>query len=90
MINSSPTPTAAAIYVSTTGFFDSQEFQNRRLGNEAFVDVLYETFLGRAADAGGRADWVSQLNAGADRHNVMAGFYNSAEFNNIMADYGIR
>ena len=48
-----------------------------------------ETFLGRAADAAGRADWVSQLNAGADRHNVMAGFYNSAEFNAIMAGYGI-
>jgi hypothetical protein len=90
VINSSPTPKATAVYVSTTGFFDSQEFQNRRLGNGAFVDVLYETFLGRAADAGGRADWVSQLNAGADRHNVMAGFYNSAEFNNIMAGYGIR
>jgi hypothetical protein len=89
-ILSSPNPKATAIYVSTTGFFDSQEFQNRRLGNGAFVDVLYQTFLGRAADAAGRADWVSRLNAGADRHSVMAGFYNSAEFNNIMAGYGIR
>ena len=45
--------------------------------------------LSLRADAGGRANWVSQLNAGADRHNVMAGFYNSAEFNAIMASYGI-
>ena len=88
-INASPTPKATAVYVSTTGFFDSQEFQNRRLGNGTFVDVLYQTFLGRAADPAGRADWVRQLNAGADRHAIMAGFYNSAEFNAIMAQYGI-
>ena len=89
MINASPNPRATAIYVSTTGFFDSQEFQLRGLSNGAFVDVLYQTFLGRAADPAGRADWVRQLNAGADRHAIMAGFYNSAEFNAIMASYGL-
>jgi hypothetical protein len=88
-IMSSPNPRVEAIYVSTTGFFDSQEFQKRRLGNGAFVDVLYQTFLGRAADPAGRADWVRQLNAGADRHAIMAGFYNSAEFKRIMASYGL-
>ncbi len=88
-IITSPSPRAEAIYVSTTGFFDSQEFINRRLSNNDFVDVLYRTFLGRAPDPAGKASWVAQLNAGADRHAIMAGFYNSAEFNRIMASYGL-
>lgn len=84
-----PNMKAKAIEVSTTGFFDSNEFLSKNLSNEAFVDVLYQTFLGRAADDDGKSNWVGQLNAGADRHAIMAGFYYSPEFNEIMRSYGI-
>ena len=62
---------------------------DKRTRNECEKTLYNLTFLGRAADPAGRADWVRQLDAGADRHAVMAGFYNSAEFNAIMASYGL-
>ncbi len=58
---------------------------NRVPFNDYYVETLYDALMNRV----GKADWVSQLNAGADRHAIMAGFYNSAEFDKIMADYGI-
>jgi hypothetical protein len=88
-INTSRSPKAAAIQAAA-GFFHSAEFKNRRLSNAAFVDTLYQTFLGRNPDQTGRANWVRRLNGGMSRDAAMAGFYNSAEFNSIMAGYGIR
>ena len=88
-INSSPTKKATAIQVSKS-FLTSAEFQRRKLSNSAFVDVLYQTFLGRAPDAAGKKHWLNKLNSGVSRNTVMAGFYNSKEFTNIMASYGIR
>ena len=88
-INSSSAKKATAIQVSKN-FLTSAEFQRRRLSNSAFVDVLYQTFLDRAADAAGKQHWVAKLNSGVSRNTVMAGFYNSKEFAAIMAKYGIR
>ena len=76
--------------VSTNGFFHSQEFNNKNLNNEEYVKVLYRTFLGRESDAPGLADWVGQLDRGEnDRDGVMRGFAYSAEFGEIMAQYGL-
>ena len=88
-INSSPTKKATAIQVSKS-FLTSAEFQRRKLSNSAFVDVLYQTFLGRAPDAAGKQHWLNKLNSGISRNTVMAGFYNSKEFAAIMASYGIK
>ncbi|MEC3860470.1 DUF4214 domain-containing protein [Mesobacterium sp. TK19101] len=64
------------------GFVVSQEFSQRygALQDGAFIDLLYQNVLGRAADAGGRADWVARLDAGQTRADVLLGFSNSAEF----------
>ena len=70
-------------------FFHSQEFYNKNTSNEEFVEILYETFLGRASDSVGKADWVSQLNGGKSRDEVMKGFAYSQEFHNIMAQFGL-
>ena len=70
-------------------FFHSQEFLNKNTSNEEYVEILYETFLGRASDSAGKADWVSQLNGGKSRDEVMKGFAYSQEFKNIMAQYGL-
>lgn len=76
--------------VATTGFFNSQEFLNKNLSNEEYVKVLYRTFLDREYDAAGLADWVGKLNSGAmTRDQVLRGFSYSAEFSNMMKEYGL-
>ena len=70
-------------------FFHSTEFLNKNTTNEEYVEILYETFLGRASEPAGKADWVGQLNNGADRDDVMKGFAYSQEFRDIMAKYGL-
>lgn len=70
-------------------FIYSQEFENKHLSNEEYVKVLYRTFLGREADSAGQANWISQLNAGTSRSDVLHGFSRSVEFRNIMSQYGL-
>ena len=62
----------------------------RNLSDEAFIEVCYQTFLGRVSDPGGLAFWLGQMAAGMSRDTVLQGFSTSAEFNGIMAGYGIR
>ncbi len=71
------------------GFVNSQEFKNRNLGNTEFVNIMYQAFFGRPADATGFSGWVAELNAGRSRQYVLAGFVNSTEFKNLCASYGI-
>ena len=71
------------------GFVFSQEFLSRNQTNETFVDTLYSAFFNRAADAGGKAGWLAQLNGGALREDVLNGFLFAPEFNNLCASYGI-
>ena len=66
----------------------SPEFEGKGLNNEAFVKVLYRTFLGRECDAAGLKAWVTTLQSGSTRDEVAAGFAYSTEFSNIMAQYG--
>ncbi|MDR2590071.1 MAG: DUF4214 domain-containing protein [Oscillospiraceae bacterium] len=71
------------------GFFFSNEFKQRNLTNEAFVDTLYSVMLNRKPDENGRAHWLSLLNSWTPREVVFAGFANSAEFNRISSEYNI-
>jgi len=70
-------------------FFISEEFANRRLNDADYVETLYQTFMNRASDAGGKADWVRRLGSGASREQVLEGFSRSEEFGKIMRDYGV-
>jgi hypothetical protein len=70
-------------------FFASEEFSNRNLSNDDYVETLYQTFMDRASDAAGKADWVGRLNNGADRNEVLEGFSRSEEFAAIMNSYGL-
>jgi M6 family metalloprotease-like protein len=69
---------------STSDFFAaSSEFTTRygSLTNDQFVTLVYSNVLSRAADAGGKAYWVGQLNGGfKTRGQVMIGFSESAEY----------
>lgn len=71
------------------GFVFSDECINRNLSNEAYVEMLYRTFMDREPDAGGRDAWVSQLAAGVDREQILFGFIMSDEFRGICETYGI-
>lgn len=72
--------------VSIAGkFVASKEFQKTYgdLSTEAFVDLLYQNVLGREADAGGRANWISFLEGPANtRADALHGFSESREFQN--------
>ena len=46
-------------------------------------------FFGREADEGGFNSWVEQLNNGASRLQVYAGFASSPEFTNLCSEYGV-
>ena len=70
-------------------FFSSQEFMNRNLSNSAYVETLYQTFMDRPSDAGGKQYWIDKLNSGISREQVLEGFSRSAEFSEIMSRYGL-
>ena len=70
-------------------FFLSDEFKNKNLSDADYVETLYQTFMGRASDAAGKADWVGLLKSGMSREQVLEGFSRSAEFGKIMAEYGL-
>jgi Domain of unknown function (DUF4214)/Bacterial Ig-like domain (group 3)/Domain of unknown function (DUF5122) beta-propeller/Divergent InlB B-repeat domain len=69
-------------------FTQSPEFMATygALNNTQFVTLLYNNVLGRAPDAGGLAGWVSLLQAGYTRGQVLVGFSESAEYQAAMAN----
>ena len=71
------------------GFFKSQEFENRKLDDTAFVTVAYRTILGREPDAAGLNDWTKALEKGHTKEAIIRGFLNSEEFGNLCEEYGI-
>ena len=72
------------------GFIFSQEFINKNLCTEHFVEYMYEAFFNRNADTAGKASWVDALNGGASRGYVVSGFAGSQEFASLCASYGIK
>ena len=78
------------------GFVYSKEFQNKGVSDEEYVLILYHSFFGRDPfdpnnlDTDGYNYWVNKLKAGTDRMDVLAGFTNSAEFQNLCNKYNIK
>lgn len=63
-------------------FIGSAEFAaayGTQVSNGDLVQRLYQNVLGREGEAGGVSYWVSQLDAGMSRAQVLAGFSESAE-----------
>src|SRR6185436_6652450 len=63
-----------------SSFFSTGEYSAFGRDNTGFVTDLYATFLNRAPDSGGLADWTGQLAAGMPREVVLASFMFSSEF----------
>jgi hypothetical protein len=71
------------------GFILSLEYVNRGRTNEQFVNDLYSAFFDRAADSGGFTQWITELNNGALREDIVWQFIMSQEFGNLAGTYGI-
>jgi hypothetical protein len=75
------TPDAAALNILYSQQFVNEFGDTSQLNNTQFVTFLYNTVLHRAPDAGGLADWVTNLNSGAvNRGQVAILFANSIEY----------
>ncbi len=89
-ILNAPNVKQEAIKTASSGFFNSQEFKNKKLSNKEFIKVCYRTFLGREYDQAGLDSWLKKMEGGMTRDQVLNGFAGSQEFSKIMASYGIR
>ena len=70
---------------------EAQEFLNRGLTDEDFVDTLYLTFFDRASEPAGKKFWVDSLKSGKmTKENVIMGFIDSTEWCNVCATYGVK
>ena len=72
------------------GFFFSEEFRNKKLSDQDFLDVLYKVMFDRQADEGGMKNWLDKLEIGMSREFVYAGFANSTEFANLCKGYQVK
>ena len=68
------------------GFITSDEFIARNLSDDEFLETMYQTFFDRASDSVGKTYWMNQINGGASRKAVLAGFVVSEEFGNLCSE----
>ncbi len=78
------TPDAAA-----KSFFKSPEYLNKKSSNTHYIEACYRTFMGREPEEGGVVYWKNVMANGATRDEVLAGFAASAEFQQILKEYGL-
>lgn len=72
------------------GFINSDEFLQRNLSDEEYLEVLYHAFFDREPDDAGRAAWQKLLDEGVSRLYVYRGFAESEEFTRLCQQYNIR
>ena len=71
-------------------FFFSEEFVGKNVSDEAYVDLLYRTIMGREPDEAGKSGWVNELKKGyITRKDMLKAFIESNEFTRLCAGYGI-
>lgn len=71
------------------GFVMSDEFRDRNVSDEEYIEILYNTCLGRSSDSDGKAYWMRRLTSGLSRLYAFRGFVESKEFGDICDEYGI-
>ena len=76
-------------YQAASLFFTLPEFVGLNTTNEEYLRRLYTTFMGRDPEADGFNYWLSMLNDGTDRVEVMKIFASCPEFQEICNQYGI-
>ena len=71
-------------------FVTSQEMEDKNLNVGDYIEVLYDTFMGRSADEAGKTYWIQCIQSGMTREQVMMAFIWSPEFSLICQEYGIK
>lgn len=61
-------------------FVQSQEYTNRNRNNTQYIEDLYNAILRRGGDCAGFQAWITVLNGGMPREQVLQFFTNSTEF----------
>jgi hypothetical protein len=72
------------------GFIYSPEFAAKNTTNSEYLEILYDAFFDRDADPAGWETWMSELDNGRDRGDILDGFIYSQEFAKLCAKYGIK
>jgi len=72
-------------------FLNGQEFKDRNLSDEEFVEVLYKAFFDRDAkdDPDGFNFWMESLKV-TGRENIIEGFISSPEWIDLCSEYGVK
>ncbi len=71
-------------------FFFSNEFINKGITDEKYIELLYNTLMGRTSDEAGKTGWIQQLKSGSmSRKDILKSFIESKEFTGICETYGI-
>lgn len=68
-------------------FILSEEFKNRNLSNEEYINVLYGTLLNREPDNIGLMAWLDRLGKGMNRNAVLYAFLRSVEYKGLCRSY---
>lgn len=79
---------AAAIVAAQ--FFISDEYRSKNTSNDQFLEDVYQTLLGRGADATGKKNFANALASGKTRAWVFSQIAASAEFNRICDAYQVK
>ena len=79
MLNGSRTPDQIA-----RGFLFSGEFENRNVGSEELVKILYRVYMNREADAEGLATWKQKLDEGTSLQELLNTFSRTGEFKAVV------
>lgn len=71
-------------------FLESKEFNENKIGNKEFINILYKIFLGREVDPAGLKYWYNKMKKGISKKSIFYEFAFSNEFKkNIEEKYKI-
>ncbi len=68
-------------------FILDEEFKNKNLSDEEYVNLLYGLLLNREADKNGLNYWLNELNEEKDRDIILYDFLNSFEYRGLCRRY---
>ena len=71
-------------------FLLSEEFLEKTSDNEVFVETLYKIFFDRASDLAGKEYWMTTIEQGESKSNIIEAFINSREYEEICLKFGIK
>jgi len=70
-------------------FVFSSESIRRNLSDDQFLEMLYNSLLGRKSDSSGKRNWLSHMQNGMTRETVFNHFVSSSEFIKLCSVYDI-